>query len=185
MLDSKLINGENQSLLLLAALNLFEQFFEGKFVLGSLVIAQFDGSMFFGHNLANYSRKSFPFFFFTFLPVVLPEVIVWFEYGHYSASNKIERPESHDKDVVKNAQCIVGSLEKRAVVFKHDGAHSSQTGKRAFFELENFRAIRGASFREELQNRVDVLFTCYLAGLDGLHDLYSVLFGVTFSDPKR
>jgi hypothetical protein len=60
----------------------------------------------FSHDLAHDSCVAFPFLFFAFLPVVLPEILVWLEDGQLLNSENRETNLKEHNSVVRNGNGI-------------------------------------------------------------------------------
>jgi len=77
------------------------------------LIRNFESPMHFSNDLSYGSSKGFPLFLLALLPVIGPEVVIWFEHGHVHSFACHEGRHAHDALGFQEPSGISTRLEQR------------------------------------------------------------------------
>ena len=153
-----------------------QRFDEGELVFHYL-IRNLEAPMHLRNDLSHSPCKCFPLLLLSLLPMVGPEIIIWFEHGHIGYFAGIKGRQTRDQLVFHEAGGVGARLEHGRPPFYGYGFDGMQVEEGALLELNQLSSVGCASFREDVKNGHLTSLVLQLPFLNGAHRVCFLLAG--------
>ena len=137
-----------------------------------------------GDNCSDCPRKCLPFFFLSFVPMILPEIVIWLENRHFLYVHGNVHAQRHQQCMFQDAKTVMSTTQPRWVILDNERFDGPKAVESSFLEFDNFSAVSCASFRKYVQDRVKAFFALLLPMFYSIEDFLFFALVITTVDPK-